>query len=404
MPRRKPLLADDDDVPVLSPSSSASAAPAPAPTSYIVKTNRPTNQRRGGSILKLLGLILLCNLLIIGAFGAWYYNTINDQIDQRLSGHPVPVRPNNPNPPSTSPAPATSVAANTDSNLAEKFADLQAQLQATQKRLAETEQATKALANRTQQAPTVPPPPAVAVAPALTPATPLTDDFLLLKERNRLTAYADEAIATANRAPYEQLWKSMDDPRLATLVHATRAEILRVQNYYLSGSRLDRFDIPVGDYYPDAAALRDTQLSDEQLIRLLGNPEHPWQVRLKAANLLGLRRSTTVGDALTKAIKSDPNLDVVKEATFSFEQLTGYRAQLFEIDTLESWWKQYTESPPPNAPPLTPEKPAKTAEKSADKTKEKAKEKPPTPEKKSSAPSDTEMPELKLPEELPTDS
>jgi hypothetical protein len=401
-PRRKPLLAGEDDGPTV-------AANGPkVPTSYIVKTSRPVNQRRGNSLPRLLGLIFLSNLLIIGAFGAWYYNTINDQIEKRLGE--LPSRPAGQNSSSSQGNAATHPLSNSEiAGLSEKIADLQSQLQSYQKRLAENEQATKALASRAQKAPVVPSPPAVPVAPAVpspppvpgTPAAasaPLSDDLLLLKERNRLTAYADEAIATAARAPYEQLWKALDDPRLANLAHASRAEILRVQNYYLSGSRLDRFDIPVGDYYPDSAALRDSQLSDEQLIRLLGNQDHPWQVRLKAANLLGLRRSTVVGDALTKAIKTDPNLDVVKEATFSFEQLTGYRAQLFEIDTLEAWWKQYTDSPPANTPPLdAPKSGSKAREKAQEREAPDAPQIPPTP-------SASPLPELKLPEEFPSAS
>ncbi|WP_075088724.1 hypothetical protein [Verrucomicrobium spinosum] len=83
------------------------------------------------------------------------------------------------------------------------------------------------------------------------------------------------------RAPYDRLWEALDDPRLASLVHAARAEILRVQNYYLSGSRLDAYDIPVATYFPDSAALKDSQLKEDELVTLLANPKHPWQVRMK---------------------------------------------------------------------------------------------------------------------------
>ena len=83
----------------------------------------------------------------------------------------------------------------------------------------------------------------------------------------------------------------------------------------------------------------------EQLIELLEKKENPWQVRMKAANLLGLRRSRAVGDALVRAVKYDPNLDVVKEATFSFEQMSGYRARIFEPASLDAWWTQYNAAP-----------------------------------------------------------
>lgn len=170
--------------------------------------------------------------------------------------------------------------------------------------------------------------------------TPSQRELVLLKERNRLTAYADEAIATAARTPYDRLWDTFHDPQLSNLVHAARAEILRVQSAYLSGSRIDRFDIPVGNYFPEDRALSDGQLKDGQLIKLLGDADNPWEVRMKAANLLGARHSMEVGDALVQAVKRDSNLDVVKEATFSFDQMTGFHGTLFDATALEQWWLQ----------------------------------------------------------------
>jgi hypothetical protein len=180
---------------------------------------------------------------------------------------------------------------------------------------------------------------------------PAQRELVLLKERNRLTAYADEAIATGVRASYDRLWEAMVDPRLANLAHAARAEILRVQNTYLSGSRIDRFDIPVGAYFPQHSGLTDSQLTDGQLIKLLSDAAKPWEVRMKAANLLGTRRSVEVGDALAQAVKSDANLDVVKEATFSFEQMTGYHCKIFDTASLQKWWQEYKANP--ESPKLT---------------------------------------------------
>ena len=77
------------------------------------------------------------------------------------------------------------------------------------------------------------------------------------------------------------------------------------------------------------------------MIQLMLDQKQPWQTRVKAAWHLGQRRSTKVGDALVKAIKDDPVLDVVAEATFSFEQMTGYRSKLFEVKPLEAWWSSY---------------------------------------------------------------
>jgi hypothetical protein len=246
-----------------------------------------------------------------------------------------------------------------DGKLASLISDLQTQLQALQKRIADDETSMAQSNSRmkdlivavsaagAQKEP-------AAAAPSTIPGgadtsaqslTPTESELLLLKERNRLTAYADEAIVTGAREPYVRLWESLEDPRMKNLLHAARAEILRVQTAYLAGSRIDRYDIPVAELFPESAALRDTQLSDDQIIQLLQDQKQPWQTRVKSAWILGQRRNNKAGEALVNAIKNDPNLDVVKEATFSFEQLTGFHSKIFETALLEAWWKEYNTVP-----------------------------------------------------------
>ena len=327
-------------------------AAAPQTTTYIsLNPARGSNKKRNPHIGKFIFLLLIMNLLVTAAAGAWIYNKLVTDIEERLAdlasssqgqGSNLPAAPVS----HATPPPAEDLAA-LGSRLENRLADVQAQLLATQKRLSDAELLNKQQAQNLRDLTDN-----MAIRPASgAPGTPTTaamaaianapGDLVLLKERNRLSGYADEAIATGARAPYDRLWEALDDPRLAGLVHAARAEILRVQNFYLSGSRLDAYDIPVSSYYPDSAALKDTQLKEDELVTLLANPKHPWQVRMKAANLLGLRRSKNSGDALVKAILEDQNLDVVKEASFSFEQMTGFRARLFEPATVKAWWEQY---------------------------------------------------------------
>ncbi len=384
---KRPALLGDlplEEMPL--PAKPASKAGPPG-TAYMVagKRGNAGNRRKSQSIIQLLVLTFLANMLLTGAAGAWLYNLLSTKVDESMlnAEHAASSPEAKAAKPAPTPAPAPATGSTpvpsaialdsvfkpelekTRSALTAQIEDLQLQLQATQKRLADSEATSAQTAQRVQQMAVNAPkgttspipakpgetPPAIAPPAPVGNLTPSQNELVLLKERNRLTGYADEAIATGEREPYEQLWKAIDDPNLAMLVHAARSEILRVQNFYLSGTRLDRYSIAVGDYFPESATLRDSQLDDDKLITLIGNTSHPWQVRMKAANLLGQRRSTAVGDALVKTIKEDPNLDVVKEATFSFEQLTGFRAKLFEPTSLEAWWKQYNELPPPPAPP-----------------------------------------------------
>lgn len=349
--RRQPILSEDQD------KSSLLQHSPQTDTTYIVNHNRTPNQRRSRQVGRLLVMMFAANLLMLAAGGLWLYNQVTGDLEERLSrvgskvaAPPVPHQP----------VENTEAHQKTDAGYQTQLAKLESALQEAQTRILSAEEQNRRLAasleaivaaNNTAAKPPTELKPA---DPAPLPADPLPlqqSELVLLKERNRLTGYADEAIATASRASYEKLWTALEDPRLVNLVHAARSEILRVQNYYLSGSRLEHYQISVADYYPDLANLRDTQLKDDQLIALLSNSKNPWQVRMKSANLLGQRRSTAVGDALVNAIKNDNNLDVVKEATFSFEQMTGYRARIFETASLDAWWKQYNTVPPaPNTP------------------------------------------------------
>lgn len=333
----------------------------------LVNTTRSANLRRSRHVSKLIALVCLANLVLLGAFGAWLHSRLTTELESRLGSAGKPGS-------AVSAEASSADAVKLDENLKSVTLDLKSQLQSAQQRLAQVEELSQQQAVRLKELTTAMAnassnssgkgPPVQMVAAATVPGSlapelalgPAQSELVLLKERNRLTAYADEAIATGAREPYDRLWQAFDDPRLANLIHASRSEILRVQNYYLSGSRLEHFDIPVSTYFPDAAALKDSQLKDEQLITLLTNGKNPWQVRMKAANLLGLRRSRQAGDALVKAVVEDPNLDVVKEATFSFEQMTGFRARLFEPESLDAWWKQYNALPPPPKAKVSVEK------------------------------------------------
>jgi hypothetical protein len=367
--KRQPILDESmDKVSQLGLPDRSAAPPAQTPTYISVAPQRSTNQKRKPRIGRFIFLLLIINLLVTAGAGAWIYNHLVIDLESRLAdvasmAQDSPIKSDAPGDPATAPAGSEDLAS-LESRLENRLADVQAQLLATQNRLADAERLNKqhsqSLRDLASDVSARPGTATTGRAPATADSSPLPatsqSEMVLLKERNRLSAYADEAIATGARAPYDRLWEAIDDPRLATLVHAARAEILRVQNFYLSGSRLDAYDIPVAEYFPESAALKDTQLKDDELIALLDEGKNPWQVRMKAANLLGLRRSKKAGDALVKAIVGDQNLDVVKEASFSFEQMTGFRARLFEPATVKAWWEQY------NAPGSAAPAPAAAAQ------------------------------------------
>lgn len=397
--RRKAILSDSDD---------ASGRPDVAERSAVTYTvaqqqgGPGANQRRFRHTLKLILVVVLANNLLIAGGVVWFVYYMLGDLETRLQG-PV-VHTHVAAVPGPSAAPAVNTAeiekqsAALETKLSQKIADLRKefsearqqnetgakqQQEATDKKVAElTRRIADMAAQNQSQAKSAP-----AASHDATPITsennnaldlpPSQAELVTLKERNRLTGYADEAIATGSREAYEQLWKALSDPRLANLVHASRAEILRVQECYLSGQRakyygIQGYQIPISEIFPDAGSLTAAQLSDDQLIQILEDKKIPWQARVKAAWYLGRHRTTKVGDALVKAVKEDPMLDVAAEATFSFEQVTGYRAKLFEPENLETWWLSYKSAPPSNAPNKGKEKSAEEKPAKGDKGESKS--------------------------------
>ena len=363
------------------------------PSSTYLASVRSANQRRSTNLLLLFIIIVIANTALFAVLGWWFYRNTQRDLKMALSGvdelhHTVQNTPPPP-PPDTSRV----------DELQKRLTSAEELLSATQSKLAAADeraaQSTRRLAEFAAQISDLKSKPAspaqsreepVASTAKLENLPPSQTELVLLKERNRLTALADEAIATGARGPYERLWDAMEDPRLVTLAHAARAEILRVQDCFLNGQRvkfygIQQYQIPVAEIFPDASTLTATQLSDDQMIRLLLDQKQPWQTRVKAAWYLGQRRSTKVGEALVKAIKTDPALDVAAEATFSFEQITGYHAKLFEVKSLEAWWQSYNSE---TKPQVTRKKSDKPENKESGEPKDA--NKPPVPEKKDNGP------------------
>lgn len=335
-----------------------------------------SNQLRSSRLGSWLGILALATTALFIATAVWFYemrklNSAAEAAPPATTGRPAATA-EPPGPAAKAGPGIETLLATQTGELKEQTAalrstldDLQKRLAASEKRAGETARQVAGLATLVEdlkkaadKKDAVPAPP-----PATVEGPPDSlSDLVLLKERNRLTAYADEAIATGARGPYERLWDAFEDPRLANLVHAARAEILRVQDCYINGQRvkfhnIQQHQIPVAEIFPDSPALAPAQLSDDQLIRVLQDLTQTWQTRVKAAWHLGQRRNTKVGDALVKAIKTDPVLDVAAEATFSFEQITGYHAKLFEVPALEAWWKSYNEKPrDPKTAPMAPQR------------------------------------------------
>jgi hypothetical protein len=172
------------------------------------------------------------------------------------------------------------------------------------------------------------------------PASAANAELRLIKERNRLTTYADESISTGLRRPLNLIIDAMRDPDRANLYHAAQAEYYRVMGHYQLLSRIDpAYKLPLSELFPKQPVKDEADLSIEQLITLLKNTDLAWQVRFRSAFLLGGRRNLTVISALVDAFTNDPSLDVAKEAQLSIEQNVGRKFLLFDFAGVSKWWQ-----------------------------------------------------------------
>lgn len=181
---------------------------------------------------------------------------------------------------------------------------------------------------------------AAQVAALLPSVTPATSELVLLKERNRLTGYADQAIATGSRASLQALVDALLDPAMKHLAHAAQAEFKRVQAYYDMGISIDPgYTLPVQELFKGGKATREADLSPAQLHGLLQDAKQPWEARLRAAYLLRSSADPDTNALLLKALQQDPMLDVAKQAQITFENRVGRKFRLFDIPAIEAWWQ-----------------------------------------------------------------
>jgi hypothetical protein len=306
----------------------------------------PPNIRRSTHILRYF-VTLLVLLLGFAALVAWtYFTQIKPALAQKAES-------------ASTPAVARAVEVQLPSQTLDKIAatssqiiELQKQIDATRALQATQNEQLQKLIERVATTRTESPPPIAttdsagiatespATGPFDPPASVGSSELRLIKERNRLTAYADEAISTGLRRPLSLIVDAMRDPERANLYHAGQAEYYRIMGHFQLLNRIDpAYKLPVADLFTKEKIRDEADLNSDQLIALLGNKDHPWQVRLRSAFLLGGRRTPEVGDALVNALATDPSLDVAKEAQLSFEQNVSRHFLLFDVEAVQTWWK-----------------------------------------------------------------
>lgn len=170
--------------------------------------------------------------------------------------------------------------------------------------------------------------------------TPTQQEFLQLKERNRLTQYADEAIATGMRRPIEVLVEYMRDPQLPHLHDAAQAEYMRaIRAIQLLQREAPGYRLPVAELFKDSSIRDEADVTPAALLKLLADYKLSWEVRVRVCFLLLGSPLPETNAQLIKAIKEDPSLDVAKHAQLALEQRIKRRFRVFDIPAIEEWFK-----------------------------------------------------------------
>lgn len=177
------------------------------------------------------------------------------------------------------------------------------------------------------------------LADAAVAVSPTQAEFIQLKERNRLTQYADEAIATGMRKPLEAIVAYLSDPASKHLHDAAQAEYMRAVRAIQILQRGDPgYRLPVTELFKGSNAREEADLKPEALHKLLADHETPWEARARACFLLLGSNAPDTNAKLIQAIKDDPSLEVAKQAQIALEQRVKRRFRIFDIPAIDEWW------------------------------------------------------------------
>lgn len=335
--------------------ATADAATKAKSTSDLPQEGNPPNLPSSHLTYRHLVIALSTSLfigLLLLVVGRWFYlEKIEPRLSAAVTAAPAPASVS---PPAASPAPAPS-----DTKLREELAKSAEQIAALEKQVDVMRREQLLMQQKTRESlenisatlkiPELAPAPSTPVthqpgtprmADMKPQVTPTQEEFIQLKERNRLTQYADEAIATGLRRPVEVLVDYMRDPQLPHLHDAAQAEYLRAIRAIQLLQREDPgYRLPVAELFKDSSIRDEADVPPAALLKLLADYKLSWEVRVRVCFLLLGSPLPETNAQLIKSIKEDPSLDVAKHAQLALEQRVKKRFRLFDIPAIEEWFK-----------------------------------------------------------------
>jgi hypothetical protein len=162
------------------------------------------------------------------------------------------------------------------------------------------------------------------------------------KHRSDISALANDAINNGSRTSFAVLSRILDDTSETTEIRElARSEILKLKIFWMTANKTVANEVAWTG--PDGKPKAETALTACDLLSALQNNKQ-WEVRAKAAQLLAAHANLGVPEGLLKAIQSDQQLHVVRDAIRSFSSLTGFQTpDVFGLPYAETWWQGHAD-------------------------------------------------------------
>jgi hypothetical protein len=158
-----------------------------------------------------------------------------------------------------------------------------------------------------------------------------------LKQRNEITQLGDKGIIEASRDSLEEIERISKQEESLDIMAAAKAEIYRIKSFWshmstVSGENLTK----------EGKTIKVSELTTNDIIdTLLSNKNQ--KVRIIIIKEMHNRKEKGVPEALLECIKTDRNLEVVREAVQAFDIVTGFKnPDVFAYEPPQNWWKEHS--------------------------------------------------------------
>jgi len=157
--------------------------------------------------------------------------------------------------------------------------------------------------------------------------------------RMEILELEDRAIYGHERVAWDELVLQAGrlDPADVTY-GSVQASLMRIRMLYAAPVQVPPPPLDASAIFPGKTS--EGELPPTAIIQVLRDKRQPADIRRRAAYLLGTDGASASGArALFDTIQDDPNLEVVKQAFYSFRSATGYPGEdFFDASAVETWW------------------------------------------------------------------